>query len=224
MWFAALRGGNLPSPPVRASLAAVLAVCRRWLVMAVRMPPEIAKQDRQRGGARVCRPITGLVLVLANVIATGIGVTVRRDRLHEAELAALGRRTHQLASANERTRIAREMHDVVAHSLSVMIALSDGAAVVVRKDPERAGRGAGPALRDRPDGAGGHAPGAGRAARPRRREAAPLEPARGRGSAERACWRASAPPGCRCARDDRPGAAGRRRISGSPCTGSCRSR
>jgi signal transduction histidine kinase len=45
----------------------------------------------------------------------------------------------RLASASERTRIARDMHDVVAHSLSVMIALSDGAAVVVRKDPGRAG-------------------------------------------------------------------------------------
>jgi signal transduction histidine kinase len=31
------------------------------------------------------------------------------------------------------------MHDVVAHSLTVMISLSDGAAVVVRKSPERAG-------------------------------------------------------------------------------------
>jgi signal transduction histidine kinase len=30
------------------------------------------------------------------------------------------------------------MHDVVAHSLTVMISLSDGAAVVVRKDPARA--------------------------------------------------------------------------------------
>ena len=39
-------------------------------------------------------------------------------------------------SVNERNRIAREMHDVVAHSLTVMISLSDGAAVVVRKDPD----------------------------------------------------------------------------------------
>ncbi len=31
------------------------------------------------------------------------------------------------------------MHDVVAHSLSVMIALSDGASVVLKRDPQRAG-------------------------------------------------------------------------------------
>ena len=30
------------------------------------------------------------------------------------------------------------MHDVVAHSLTVMVSLSDGAAVVVKKDPARA--------------------------------------------------------------------------------------
>lgn len=75
----------------------------------------------------------------ANLIATGIGSMIRRDRLHEEEVARWAAEHARLASASERTRIARDMHDVVAHSLSVMIALSDGAAVVVRKDPERAG-------------------------------------------------------------------------------------
>lgn len=34
----------------------------------------------------------------------------------------------QLAAAAERTRIAREMHDIVSHSLTVIVALSEGAA------------------------------------------------------------------------------------------------
>ena len=34
-----------------------------------------------------------------------------------------------LAAAGERARIAREMHDIVAHNLSVMIALADGASL-----------------------------------------------------------------------------------------------
>ncbi|GHD45354.1 sensor histidine kinase [Mycetocola manganoxydans] len=42
----------------------------------------------------------------------------------------------QLAAASERSRIAREMHDIVAHSLSVMIRLADGAEAMVEKDPE----------------------------------------------------------------------------------------
>ncbi|MFD1214647.1 sensor histidine kinase, partial [Arthrobacter sp. GCM10027362] len=88
-------------------------------------------------------PYVGWVLAAfvaaANLIATGIGSVVRRDRQHEEEVARWAAGHARLASAAERTRIARDMHDVVAHSLSVMIALSDGAAVVVRKDPERAG-------------------------------------------------------------------------------------
>lgn len=44
----------------------------------------------------------------------------------------------QLAVAAERNRIAREMHDIVAHNLSVMIALTDGADVTMERDPDRA--------------------------------------------------------------------------------------
>ena len=44
----------------------------------------------------------------------------------------------KLAAAAERARIARELHDVVAHNLTVMIALSDGAAYALRDDPDRA--------------------------------------------------------------------------------------
>jgi signal transduction histidine kinase len=82
---------------------------------------------------------TGATITLSNFIATGIGISVRQRREHEQEVAAWAARTARLASVNERNRIAREMHDVVAHSLTVMISLSDGAAVVARKSPERAG-------------------------------------------------------------------------------------
>ncbi|GAA3695844.1 hypothetical protein GCM10023081_36250 [Arthrobacter ginkgonis] len=73
-----------------------------------------------------------------NLGAVALGAWVRNSRLHEAELANWANRVRTLAQATERNRIAREMHDVVAHSLSVMIALSDGASVVIKRDPERA--------------------------------------------------------------------------------------
>jgi signal transduction histidine kinase len=44
----------------------------------------------------------------------------------------------KLAAAAERARIARELHDVVAHNLTVMIALSDGAGYALRDDPDQA--------------------------------------------------------------------------------------
>jgi signal transduction histidine kinase len=42
-----------------------------------------------------------------------------------------------IAAAAERTRIARELHDIVSHSLSVVITLADAAAVVGRTEPDR---------------------------------------------------------------------------------------
>ena len=80
----------------------------------------------------------GTSIAFSNVIATGIGISVRQRREHEQEIAAWAAQAARLGSVTERNRIAREMHDVVAHSLTVMVALSDGAAVVIRKDPGRA--------------------------------------------------------------------------------------
>ncbi|MGW6226563.1 sensor histidine kinase, partial [Cellulosimicrobium cellulans] len=46
----------------------------------------------------------------------------------------------QIATAAERARIAREMHDIVAHSLSVVIAQADGGRYAAAHDPEAATR------------------------------------------------------------------------------------
>jgi len=41
----------------------------------------------------------------------------------------------EVAAEQERTRIARDMHDVVAHSLAVVVAQADGARYIAAKDP-----------------------------------------------------------------------------------------
>lgn len=62
----------------------------------------------------------------------------RRSGGSERHAAQDRERLTQLAVSAERNRIAREMHDIVAHNLSVMIALTDGAALTVDRDPARA--------------------------------------------------------------------------------------
>jgi signal transduction histidine kinase len=88
---------------------------------------------------------TLFALVAVSTTVTMIGLS---QRTRQAYLAALEDRAERLerdrdqrarlAVAEERARIAREMHDVVAHHLTVMTALSEGAAATVPSDPSRA--------------------------------------------------------------------------------------
>ena len=78
--------------------------------------------------------------------AAGVfGITVRQRRallvsLHERATRLEFERDQEgrLAAAAERNRIAREMHDVVSHNLSVMVALADGAGYAAEASPEQA--------------------------------------------------------------------------------------
>jgi signal transduction histidine kinase len=74
-----------------------------------------------------------------------VGRYVRTRRAYLGELSDRARRlerereqTRALAAAEERARIAREMHDSVAHHLTVIVALSDGALRAVTRAPGEA--------------------------------------------------------------------------------------
>ncbi|MBF4579545.1 sensor histidine kinase [Frigoribacterium sp. VKM Ac-2530] len=85
-----------------------------------------------------------VVTVLLALVAVLIGVDVgsRRRRLETLVERAerLERERDQqarLATAAERARITREVHDIVSHGISVMVTLAEGADALARKDPAR---------------------------------------------------------------------------------------
>lgn len=91
---------------------------------------------------RISAGIISALWLLA-ILMLGINLGNRRrylqaiiDRAHQ--LARERDQRAQLAVAEERSRIAREMHDIVAHSVSVMIALSEGASRAIEVAPEAA--------------------------------------------------------------------------------------
>jgi signal transduction histidine kinase len=75
--------------------------------------------------------LTAYVLRTRRLYVLGLeerAVTAERERDHLATIAV----------AQERATIARELHDVVAHSMAVMIVQADGATYALDRDPEQA--------------------------------------------------------------------------------------
>lgn len=72
------------------------------------------------------------------LIALVIGLVVRGRRERRVALTELVNERIENAAGLERARIAAEMHDVVAHSISIMVALANGADAGWSVHPERA--------------------------------------------------------------------------------------
>lgn len=92
-------------------------------------------------------PMTWLawaIAIAASMAAAWALVRLRAERHHtEAVQESSARETRAaqaLAASDERARIAREMHDVVAHTLTVVVAQADGGRFAARTDPEAAAR------------------------------------------------------------------------------------
>ncbi|WP_066951251.1 sensor histidine kinase [Microtetraspora fusca] len=80
-----------------------------------------------------------LGMAFATAYALGMGARAR-----SAEITALRERARRLeeesaaAAARERTRIVRDMHDILTHSVGMMVVQAEAGALMVRDRPERA--------------------------------------------------------------------------------------
>lgn len=92
------------------------------------------------GGGSLSDVPTLVFVLLAALFALGlswtIGALVRTALRARAIRVAQTRAEAETAAEQERTRIARDMHDIVAHSLAVIIAQSDGARYAAASDPQ----------------------------------------------------------------------------------------
>ncbi|MBX3195065.1 MAG: sensor histidine kinase [Microbacteriaceae bacterium] len=77
--------------------------------------------------------VAALVAFLLSWTAGLLWSTIRRARANRRDALAA---EQEIAAEQERTRIARDMHDVVAHSLAVVVAQADGARYIAQKDPQ----------------------------------------------------------------------------------------
>jgi signal transduction histidine kinase len=109
-----------------AATAAALAL------VAVRVSPAVSVWDA----------LFFLFSTATAAVALGLAVRIRRaqlavlrDRATRLEIERDQR--SKLAAATERTRMAREMHDIVGHNLSVIITLADGGAYAADVTPDR---------------------------------------------------------------------------------------
>lgn len=92
------------------------------------------------GGRITQDDIVSNVIVFATVWIFGDNIRVRREYTAELEARASGLEREReerarLAVAEERARIARELHDVVAHSVSVIVVQAAAAQRVLDADP-----------------------------------------------------------------------------------------
>jgi signal transduction histidine kinase len=92
---------------------------------------------------KVVEPAMTGLLALALAYALGEGTRSRQAHLRLLQQRAVDAEREQrqrvaLATANERARIGRDLHDVIAHSLTVIVAQAQAAIAAQHRHPQRA--------------------------------------------------------------------------------------
>ncbi|WP_435736799.1 histidine kinase [Cellulosimicrobium sp. PMB13] len=142
---AAARPPRVAWPVLAALVVPFTTATLLWYDVILDADGVLVREAADAGQVTAERVMSILVTTILCLVAMAIGSNVRARRQHVTDLVdranSLARdrdQQAQLAAAAERTRIAREMHDVVAHSITVMVALADGARASGAKNPELA--------------------------------------------------------------------------------------
>ena len=124
-----------------AGVGTLLVVARLWGAdyLTVARPGDGVRDDPVRS-----MPLFVLLgVVTAVILPWALGRYRRLQTQYVIELEERARREEQdrvesarLAAREERARVAREMHDVVSHSLSVMVSQAEGGRMMAKRDPE----------------------------------------------------------------------------------------
>ncbi|MFF9914468.1 sensor histidine kinase [Streptomyces sp. NPDC013457] len=140
---------------ITAALAGMSTVAV-FVVTMVRVRQDLAQADADQPGSDPSSwyaPVLAVFLTLglnAPPLLSGLYIGARRRLMEslreradslEQELSLLADRAEQRAQwarQEERTRIAREMHDVVAHRVSLMVVHAAALQAVALKDPQKA--------------------------------------------------------------------------------------
>lgn len=132
LFFAATRHGGSNRRRVWQVVGAALVVVTVVATVGVIVPTEDLPAIA----------IVGIFIIHGTAAAIGEALYQRSQYVTELELRAatleadLETKT-ELAAVEERTRIAREMHDIVAHGMSAIVVQAQGAQRLVDRDPDK---------------------------------------------------------------------------------------
>lgn len=134
-------GANLPDPAIHFAPALATYSVAAFRPRRVSVPCAVVITvvaavvlaiDRQADAADVA------VSYFVGITSWVVGDTMRGQRERAAWLAARQDVEAQRAAADERVRIARDLHDIVAHHISVIVVQAEAAQEVLAADPARA--------------------------------------------------------------------------------------